>query len=269
MHPLLFQIGSFKVASFGAVMVVAFFLAIFISRQRASRFGYTKDQVGDVAFVAILAGILGARLFFIVQELPYYLSHPKELFSPQFQGLTSFGGFLVGGFAAWRFCRIKKLNPVAFLDLATPGFILGHAVGRVGCLLNGCCHGRPAGHAFPFLAYSPENHMYNVPAQVYDSAMNVVAFALVLLIERKISRPGFTVGVGLVAHSITRFVYEFFRSGTSSSTVGGSPFTEAHILALVLALAGGVVIVRSLKRAGTYENEPELNPKQPQETESA
>lgn len=243
MHPELFHIGSFKLASFGAMMVVAFLLSLALAGQRAAKFGFTKQQVSDVSFAAIIGGILGARAFFIIQDLPYYLSHLDKLFSIQMQGLTSFGGFIVGGIVAAWWCRRKKLSVIGFLDLAAPAFLVGHAVGRIGCLLNGCCHGRPAEHAFPFLAFSPENNSYNVPAQLYDSAMNLVVLGAVLLMERRFKKPGMTLGVVFALHGLTRFIYEFFRAGTSSTTIGKLPITEGHVMAILVSLVGVVMMV--------------------------
>ena len=248
MYPTLFQIGSFKLASFGVMMVIAFVASLWLATKRAPKFGIDSKGLSDVAFWAIIAGILGARLFFIVQDLPYYLKHREELFSAQFQGLTSFGGFIVGGFVAAYICKKKGIPVMGFLDLVTPAFLLGHAIGRIGCLLNGCCHGRPAEHAFPFAVYSSEIEKYCVPAQIYDSLMNVGALFLLLWLEKRFPRHGYTLGMGLVLHGLTRFIYEFFRAGSSSTTIGSLPITDGHIMALVIMVAGAFFVVRSKAR---------------------
>jgi phosphatidylglycerol:prolipoprotein diacylglycerol transferase len=249
MHPELIDFGNFKIASFGAAMVVAFLLSLMVASRRAERFGFTKQQVSDVAFVAIIAGILGARIFFIVQDLPYYLAHKEQLFSVQMQGLTSFGGFIFGGIAAAIWCKRKKLSVIGFLDLAGPAFVIGHAVGRIGCLLNGCCHGAAATVAFPFTVYSAEAKSQTVPAQLYDSLMNVIVFFVVLQLEKRSNKPGFTFGIVFVLHGLTRFIYEFFRAGSSSTTIGGLPFTEGHVMAVLVALFGLFFVLRPVKQA--------------------
>src|SRR5277367_440857 len=99
MHPILFKIGSFELHTYGAMMVVAFVAAIWLANLRAARYGIDKNQVGDMAFWTLVSGVLGARIVFILQDLPYFLSHRNELFSLQFQGLTSFGGLIFGGLA--------------------------------------------------------------------------------------------------------------------------------------------------------------------------
>lgn len=245
MHPTLFQIGSFKLASFGVMMVVAFLASLWLATKRAPKFGIDPKKLSDVAFWAILAGIFGARLFFIIQDIPYYTKHLNELFSIQFQGLTSFGGFIVGGLVAAYVCKKKGIPVLGFLDLVTPAFLLGHAIGRIGCLLNGCCHGRPATSAFPFTVYSSEIDKYCVPAQIYDSAMNVGALFLLLWLEKRAPRQGYTLGMGLVLHGLTRFIYEFFRAGSSSTTIGNLPITDGHVMALVIMIVGVFFTLRA------------------------
>ena len=230
------------------MMVFAFLAGLTLARKRAPQFGIDKEKLSDVTFWAILSGILGARVFFIVQDLPYYLSHRSELFSFQFQGLTSFGGFIVGGIVAAIVCKKKGIPILGYLDLIAPPFLLGHVIGRIGCLLNGCCHGRPTDHAFPFAAFSAEVNTTVVPAQLYDSAMNLVALFVLLKLEKRFPREGYTMGMALVLHGLARFIYEFFRAGTSSSTIGSLPITDGHVMAVLIMAVGGIFIMRSKPR---------------------
>ena len=236
MYPTIFQIGSFKLASFGVMMVIALLAGITLARKRAPSHGLVPDNVTDVSFWLILGGILGARMFFIGQEYQYYFAHPRELFSIQFQGLTSFGGFIIGTLAAAFACKKKGIPPLTFLDVIAPAFLLGHAIGRIGCLLNGCCHGAPTKSWFA--VYSVENHQYDVPAQLFDSAMNIGALFLLLWLEKRFPRRGFTFGMMMILHGLARFIYEFFRAGASSTTIGNSSFTEGHVMALGIMLVG-------------------------------
>ena len=229
------------------MMVIALLVGLTMARKRAPSHGITPDQVTDVSFWLILGGILGARVFFIAQEYHFYFSHPRELLTIQFQGLTSFGGFIVGSLAAAWACKKKGIPPMAFLDVIAPAFLLGHAIGRVGCLLNGCCHGAPAKSAFPFLVYSVENKQYNVPAQMYDSAMNIGALFLLLWLEKRYPKQGFSFGMMMVLHGFARFIYEFFRAGSSSTTIGNLPFTEGHVMAVGIMIVGALIVLRHKK----------------------
>lgn len=243
MHPVLFEIFGFKVHSFGLLMLVAFVVALAFARSRAWRFGFEPDEVSDIAFWALIAGVLGARIAFIVQEIPFYSQHPEKLLSLQFEGLTSFGGLIFGFLAIVIGCRRRKKPLLAFLDLAGGPMLVGHAIGRVGCLLNGCCYGGVCDLPWAISIQGLSGHYH--PAQVYDSLMNLAGLGVLLWVEGRGLVRGRSFGVFLVVHGIARFVYEFWRAGTTSTTIGGSPLTEAHVAALVLVALGVLILARA------------------------
>jgi phosphatidylglycerol:prolipoprotein diacylglycerol transferase len=242
MRPILFNIGSFPVHSFGVMMVIAFFAALWLVRRRAKAFGFEPNAISDIAFYTLIAGVFGARLVFIAQEWPHYRDHPPELFSLQFQGLTSFGGLFFGMAVLIGWAVKKRYSILRLLDLSAPAFILGHAIGRVGCLLNGCCYGAKCDASFPFGVHIPGTTELHQPAQAYDSLMNLTALAILLLIERKVIKPGVETGLALLLHGLARFIYEFWRAGESSTYWGNLPITQAQAMAIGLMLAGLTMI---------------------------
>src|SRR5687767_4779067 len=141
MYPALFKIGGFKVHSFGVMLIIAFFSGLWLALKRAGRYGFQRSEVFDFAFWTLLWGVLGARIVFILQEWSVYRDKPSDLLTLQFQGLTSFGGILFGlGYLAY-YCTRRKKSLLDILDLLCLPMLLGHAIGRIGCLLNGCCFG--------------------------------------------------------------------------------------------------------------------------------
>src|SRR5258708_39320752 len=104
MHPILFSLGPFRVGgaaigpiqvhSFSVMLILAFLAGLWLARRRAPKFGFSPAKVSDASMLVLFAGVIGARALFILQELPYYLQHKDELFSIQFQGLTSFGALI-------------------------------------------------------------------------------------------------------------------------------------------------------------------------------
>lgn len=257
MHPVLFKLGSIEIPTFGAIMVLAFFGGLWLARKRAPLYGLTADQMSDGAFWALIAGIIGARVFFIAQDLPHYLQHRDELFTLRFQGLTSFGGLICGGLALWVWAKRKGLGIAPFFELAAPGFLLAHIIGRFGCLMNGCCFGGVCPTDTPWGIHIPGHSALHHPAQIYDSLMNVVALAAVLAFARRPHKLGQITGLTLILHGITRFIYEFWRAGTeaqvaandASSTYWGSlPVTQAQVMALAISAVGVAIFAFSKGR---------------------
>lgn len=236
MLPVLFKIGDFEVHSFGLVLIVAFGAAYFMGRARAEKYGLTKDQVGDAFFWTLILGVLGARLGFILQELPYYLANPDKLLSLKFQGLTSFGGLVAGFLGLVWMAKRAKVPLRNMLDVAGAPMLLGHIIGRVGCLLNGCCYGGRC--TLPWGIPVDNQSGFFHPAQAYDSLMVLVGLGILLALERRGLRSGQSVLLAVIFYSLSRFIYEFWRAGTpaevragyaTSTYFAGLPVTEAQI----------------------------------------
>lgn len=250
MYPILFKIGAFEVRSYGVMLVVGFFIGLLIARKRARRFGLAPDHFSDSALMTLLCGILGARVTFILLELPYYMKNPNELLSWQFQGLTSFGG-LIGGllYLLW-FCKKRGISARDYLDVLSGPVFIAHAIGRVGCLLNGCCYGAVCAAGSPFCTAFGDR-LYQ-PAQLIDSFLNLIGYGILVLMEKHGLRKGQSLSAFLVLHGASRFTYEFWRAGTeaqvgagqASSTYWGSlPITQAQAMAGALIILGAALFV--------------------------
>lgn len=250
MYPILFHIGSFKVHTYGVILIIAFLVALLIARMRAPRFGISPTKLSDMAFLMLIAGVLGARVLFLIQEPP---KDWHEYFSLQFAGLTSFGGLIGGAIVVLWWARRTGTNLRALLDVFGPPLLVGFAIGRVGCLLNGCCFGGVCPNDFPLGIHVPGDtqHLF-YPAQAYDSLMNLAGFGLLLWIERRGLRLGQVFGLALALNGLSRFIYEFSRAGTDaqvaaglrSSTYWGSlPITQAQAAALAIAAFGLIYFV--------------------------
>jgi phosphatidylglycerol:prolipoprotein diacylglycerol transferase len=236
MYPNLFTIFGLTVHSYGVMLVIAFFVGVWLGRKRAPKYGFTPSQVYDAAFWALIIGIIGARAVFILQEWPHYAAHPNELLTLQFQGLTSFGGVIFGvvGLLVWS--RIAKKSFTNLLDLLAAPFLLAHPIGRIGCLLNGCCYG---GHCdLPWAIHVPDQPGLFHPAQIYDGIMNLAALGLLLFMEKRGVHRGQSLSLTLMLHGLARFIYEFWRAGTTSTYMGPLPITDAQAAALLMISIG-------------------------------
>lgn len=245
MFPVLFRLpNGFELRSYGVLLVIAVLVAVWMGRRRAPRWGIGADKLWDSAPWLVLPGVLGARLLYIAQHWEYYSSHPEELWSFRFEGLTSFGGLIGGllGFLVWR--KIAKVGFWEFLDVVSVPVLVAQAIGRVGCLLNGCCYGRPseAWCAVP-VGGLPERHL---AAQVVDSVLLLIGAWLLSRKERPLLPYGSSFGAMLAIFGASRFVYEFFRagsleefeSGVASSVVGVLGLTNAQWLSLAMVVGG-------------------------------
>jgi phosphatidylglycerol:prolipoprotein diacylglycerol transferase len=257
MYPILFEIFGFKVHSYGVLLILGFFAALWVARRRAPRYGFTPEEVSDIGFWTLIFGVLGARVVYILLELPHFLSHPNEILSWQFQGLTSFGGLIFGFLYLLFWCWRKKRSFLSLLDLVSAPALVGFGFGRIGCLLNGCCYGALCKPGDLFcVAVDHEPGLY-VPAQLYDSLMNFAAFGLLVWMESRFrqhaNRPGLGKGLSfalfLILHGTARFIYEIFRAGASSEVLPMIGLTLAQITALAFIVAGVALYLRAASSA--------------------
>ncbi len=259
MLPILFTIpklklgpialGPMPIHTYGVMIVVSFLAGMWLVRKRASLYGFNPEKVLDMGFWALIAGVLGARIAFILQELPYFLKHKDELYSLQFSGLTSFGGEILAVIAIVIWAKRTKYKIVSILDLAAPGYVLGYSIGRIGCFLNGCCYGGVCSTTLPWGVHFTDAVGLHHPAQLYDTLMNLVALAILLKLPATKLNPGRMAAIALILHGIARFIYEFWRAGTeeqvkqglaSSTYWGNLPITQGHAMALGFIIIGAV-----------------------------
>lgn len=150
MHDVLFSIDLFgllstpwPIHSYGLLIAVGFLLAISLAWRHGRDEGEDPDRIVDLCYTILMAGLLGARLVFIVTMWRSYLAHPAEIVKIWKGGLVWYGGFLAAVACAWAYCRRHRLPFFKSVDLLIVPMALAHAFGRLGCLTAGCCFGRP------------------------------------------------------------------------------------------------------------------------------
>ncbi len=253
MHPICFQLGVRPIYWFGVLMALAFMAVITHWNRLALRTDRPRGFGADLGFWLILAGILGARLAHVLANLPEFSAHPLEILRIDHGGLVYYGGFIGGGLAALLFARIRGEPLWALADFTITGIPLGHALGRIGCFLNGCCYGAatnlPWGVHFP---PSHETHGVAVhPTQLYETAFNLALYGLVLwfyLRRRRAGAPaGRVLALYLLLYPPFRCLVEFLRG---DARLPGLGLNVAQDVSLALFAAGVIVWFLRGRRRG-------------------
>ena len=240
MYPVVLQIGSFQLRSYGVMAAVGFLLAAWILGANSRRAGISRDDASSLLFTAMVSGIVGARLFYVVQFSSQFRNNFWEIFRVDRGGLVFYGGFLLAIAALYCHCRIRKIDFIRALDLFAPAMAASHACGRIGCFLNGCCYGAPTDlpwgvvypeGAFPRLRYGA---MALHPAQLYEAAWNFAVCGLFLWLLRRTPR-GVPMSIYLALYGAFRFINEFWRGDNPKVLLGCTP---AQVIGLVLIPVG-------------------------------
>ncbi|MHC5110998.1 MAG: prolipoprotein diacylglyceryl transferase [Planctomycetota bacterium] len=146
MHPKLFELPfGITITTYGFCLMVGFLTAVWFAMRRATRVGANADHVLDLSFVALLAGVGGARIMYVMHYWrTNFADQPNKLLAIidiRKGGLEFLGGLLGAALAILIFLMIKKLSIRLYLDILAPGAMWGLAFGRLGCYFNGCCFG--------------------------------------------------------------------------------------------------------------------------------
>jgi phosphatidylglycerol:prolipoprotein diacylglycerol transferase len=245
MYPDLFTIGPLRLGTYGLLLMIGALVGIWMASRRAPFYGLNGGKIYDALFWCLFPGIIGARVVYIALNWPDFAGRWERIFSLQFQGLTSFGGMFGGllGLIIWS--RREKMSLWSVFDTFGVPYLVGHAFGRIGCLLNGCCHGRSTDEWFGVSVGHGVQGRF-MPAQIMDTVGVLVAALIIVLIERRFRlRSGQSFGLIVAGYAASRFVYEFARSGTREDVRSGlassaflwPPFTLAHVFSAALLAA--------------------------------
>ncbi|MBU4346121.1 MAG: prolipoprotein diacylglyceryl transferase [Candidatus Omnitrophica bacterium] len=208
MYPIICKIGPFTVYSYGLMLSIAFGLSVVLAMAEARKQSIDTSIIFNFAFLVFVAGIIGARIFYIIENLGYYIKNPLEIIMLQYGGLSWFGGLFAG--IIFGVAYLKKRNPLLYkiLDLVVPFVALGQAIGRIGCLLNGCCFGKIS----RFGLYFPVHRLVLIPTQLYSSLLLIFIFLLLRFLQDRPHRQGQIFFLYLLLYSIVRFFIEFLRA---------------------------------------------------------
>ncbi len=221
-HPVLISFGPFNIYFYGFLIVCAILLGSLILFKLAEKYQIDKNTVIDSSFSVVLFAILGARIYDVLLEFPYYLEHPLQVFMIWKGGLAIHGAIIGGALAIYFFAKKHKLNPILLAALYTPVLALGQAIGRWGNYFNQELFGLPTNlpWGIPILPKNrvPEflNYSYFHPTFLYESIGSVCIFLILLFlhkqfIKKKLHSYIIIVASYLLLYSFLRFALEFVR----------------------------------------------------------
>jgi len=222
--PILAAFGPFIIRWYGLLFAVGSIVGILIIRSLALRYRLREETILGLCFTVLVSGFIGARLYHVLNELPYYWQHPLEIIMVWRGGLAFHGGLLAGLAALIVYCRRHGLHPLWATDLIVPGLLIGQAIGRWGNYFNQELFGRPT--ALPWgipIDFSNRptgmtQSMFFHPTFLYESLWNVLLFTLFFFWHRRAQKPGsggqragIITFAYLILSSLGRFATELLR----------------------------------------------------------
>lgn len=252
MHPVLFEIAGFKIATYGLLYAGGALAGIYYLSRRRAAMGLDADTLVNLCMAVFIAAILGGKALYIATMWGDYSGgfgdKLRAAFTDFRYGFVFFGGLIASVAASWFYLRRRGLPFFRTGDFFAPALALAHAIGRLGCFCAGCCHGRPT-HSFIGITFtdprcSVEPALLGLPlypTQLMESAGNLILFAILhkvlgLSIKNR-WRHGTVLLCYTAGYSLLRFTVEFFRGDDRGVWMGFSQAQWIAVLAVALSAA--------------------------------
>ncbi len=254
MHPILISIGPLVIHSYGFFVAAAFLTAMAWTCREAKTRGLDHTLVSDLGFYVVLGAILGARILYILINPVYFFHHPLDMLMFWKGGLVFLGGAILATLTGYWYLSKRKEPLWTWMDAIAVSVPLGQAIGRIGCVMAGCCYGSVCHQPWAITftnadSLAPVNIPLH-PTQIYHCLAGLITFGLLLNIKRFLKTDGMLTGVMLMLYAVSRCCIEFFR---------GDYRGEFGIISVTQVIAFGVFLLGlgiMLYRSNTTQETP-------------
>ena len=247
MQPILFSIGPVTVYSYGLFVALAFTISTYMIFRGSPKHGVPKDKLWDLVFCILISGLVGARLLHVILNLEYYGKVPLQILMLHKGGLAIHGGIVVALFVSIIFVLKKGLPLWKTGDLIMQYLPLGQAIGRIGCLFNGCCYGKTTTSFFGIIF--PGEGFARYPTQAYSSIALIAAYLFLSYLSNKKDRFGGEIFLAyFLIYSVIRFGIDFLRGDLSVVLLGLTTSQLISIIIFATALSIYYFRARRVKR---------------------
>jgi phosphatidylglycerol---prolipoprotein diacylglyceryl transferase len=237
MYPEIFHVGPITIYSYGLMLGITFIVASYLFTTELKRTGLNPNIATEVTLLALVFGIVGAKLFHVFENWSEFLENPAMIFSPA--GLTFYGGFILAVLAIYIYLKKKKISFPKIADLNAPGLALGYGIARIGCHLSGdgdygIISNLPWAYSYAKGTVPTPPGITVHPTPLYELIAGIIIFVILWSLRRKTQPDGKLFMIYLVLISISRFLVEMIR--LNPSVILG--LSEAQLISIVLCVVG-------------------------------
>ncbi len=253
MNRIALDLGFIKIYWYSITMFLGVLMGIIIAYIEIKRKKMDVNKFANMAFYAILFGFIGARIYYILFNLDYYLAEPVEMIKIWNGGLAIHGGIIGAILAIYVYCKKNDWSLIMMLDICAPAILIGQIIGRWGNFFNSEAHGGIVTRSFLESLHLPDfiingmyiNGNYYHPTFLYESLLNLICFIVLMILRKnKKIRMGIICGIYLMWYSVVRFFIEALR--TDSLMLGN--LKMAQVISIVLFIVGLILVILSRKK---------------------
>ena len=240
------QIGPFSFPGYGFMIGIGLALGLIFGYVRARRRNIPLEHVLDIALYGFIAAFVGAKLLHIIVNFQEFLENPIVIIASG--GFVLYGGLILGLITICTYCKLKKIDFGYYMDLFIPTIPMGHAFGRLGCFMAGCCYGQQTdswiGVIFPVNSLAPSG-VPLIPTQLISAIGNLIIASILIALYGKLKYKGQIGALYLMLYGVCRFIIEFFRDDYRGAI--GFLSTSQFISIFIIAISIGLFIFTKKK----------------------
>lgn len=255
------SIGGFEIAYYGLTLAVAMLAGLLVALHEAKRSGQKQDDYFDLAIIAIICSLIGARIYYVIFAWEKYRDHPLDIFNFRQGGLAIYGGVIAAIITTYLFCKKRKMKFPLVCDTAGLGLVTGQIVGRWGNFFNRECFGGYTDHLLAMqlpvdsvrsaeITESIAAHILTIdgvdyiqvhPTFLYESLWNLALLVFLLWYIRRKKFDGEVFLLYLFGYGVGRFWVESLR--TDQLLIPGIHVPVSMVVGAVMAVVSAVWII--------------------------
>ena len=244
--PNIFTIGSFTLSWHGFFSAIGVIVGVTLGVRTAVLGGASEDGSYNLALFGVAGGIIGARLFHVIDNWAYYAQNPGQILLVNEGGIAIYGAIVGGVLTGFVYALLTHLKVSAVADGGALGLILGQAIGRIGDVINGEHHGLPLDAPWAVIYTNPNTlGEPGIPVHLavgYELVWDLLVFGLLLLLRRRWAGLGAMFWLYVVLYSVGRFWISFYRV----DTIEAFGLRQAQIVAVVGVVLGVAMLAKML-----------------------
>lgn len=253
MNPIIIEIGNIKIYWYSVMILLGVLIGSYLVLRESKRFNISKSKISDMLFYTIIFGIIGARIYYVIFNLDYYVNYPIDILKLWEGGLAIHGGIIAGIIYLIHYTRKNDLSFLQITDICIPGLFIGQAIGRWGNFFNSEAHG-----PLTTIEHLKELHLpnfiiegmniagnYYIPTFFYESLICLIGLIIILIIRRtKLIKIGQITGFYMIWYGIGRYIIESYRTDSLMLNT----LKQAQIISIIMIIVGLIIIFININR---------------------
>ena len=238
-NPIAVRLFGIDIYWYAILIVAAIVIGLILAKKDEGKYSIIFEDIFNLVLLLIPAAIIGARIYYVLFRLEYYIDYPWKIFDLRDGGLAIYGGIIGGIITVYFYCKLKKISFLDLLDYIVPYLALGQAIGRWGNFFNQEAYGIQTDSIFRMGIIESGKYIEVHPTFLYESICNFIIFIILSLISNKRKFKGQIIYTYFVLYGFVRFFIEELR--VDSLMIGD--YKISQILSIILVIVFGIVLI--------------------------